>query len=229
MSVSIYDLPEEMRDIADASVITVQRLRLNMEKNKDFDYILSAIHKLGFPEKLEALIMKYIITMSKKGHELYYFLSGRGINSDGKSISDIWEYSMKELEDKHNYIQWLFPTKEPSKYNPNVPVIKNLKEYQTKNIRNHLLYSFLIMLDFFGLQKQKHKIVYADNFMERKKVWLAPNNHNYLRITRILQSLVLFGMQNEAIQFLDCLCNIYEDYPDCITKENLQFWKNALK
>jgi hypothetical protein len=38
-------------------------------------------------------------------------------------ISDIWEWSDDHIEDIHNWIQFVFPNKEPSNFNPDAPLI----------------------------------------------------------------------------------------------------------
>lgn len=49
---------------------------------------------------------------------LYEFLRGNKKNYNRKSIYDIWEYSLEELETDHHYIQWLFPLQKRSVHNP---------------------------------------------------------------------------------------------------------------
>jgi hypothetical protein len=39
--------------------------------------------------------------------------------------------------------------------------------------------------------------------------WITLGNHNHLRITRILKSLLTLGLQEEAVAFYDCLEDIY--------------------
>jgi Opioid growth factor receptor (OGFr) conserved region len=57
------------------------------------------------------------------------------------------------------------------------------------------------------------------------------SNHNHLRITRILKSLRLLGLEAEATAFFVCLADIYhvesgKDAPG-ISDETLTFWKAA--
>ncbi|MGA9392022.1 MAG: opioid growth factor receptor-related protein, partial [Candidatus Sulfotelmatobacter sp.] len=72
------------------------------------------------------------------------------------------------------------------------------------------------------------RIARAPNFEERAREWVSPFNHNYLRITRILKSLSLLGLEEEARAFLGCLSDIYSDRHQLIPPETFQYWKAAV-
>jgi hypothetical protein len=66
------------------------------------------------------------------------------------------------------------------------------------------------MLKFYGLQCNEVgntdiEITKSDEYQERKQNWINAGNHNYLRITRILTSLRLLGLENYAQAFFKCL------------------------
>jgi hypothetical protein len=87
------------------------------------------------------------------------------------------------------------------------------------------------MLGFYGLEIQPGSaaaVHRAANFSQRAAVWLHPGNHNHLRITRILKSLTLLGLKEEAGAFLECLEAIYADAPDKISATSLRFWRDAI-
>jgi len=46
---------------------------------------------------------------------------GIGTDHRGRYIQDIWNFDLETLEKEHDYIQWLSPLKEGSKYNKNAP------------------------------------------------------------------------------------------------------------
>ena len=54
---------------------------------------------------------------------LVEFYAGRGTDFAGRRIEDIWRMSLDELEYNHDYIQWLFPLRERSGVQPDVPVL----------------------------------------------------------------------------------------------------------
>ena len=41
----------------------------------------------------------------------------------GRSLTEIWGWDDERLEQVHDYIQWLFPLREPSAFNPGAPVL----------------------------------------------------------------------------------------------------------
>jgi hypothetical protein len=61
-------------------------------------------------------------------------------------------------------------------------------------LKRKLMIAFIRMLKFYGfvlgLDIEKHPTIEkAEDFDERKVDWLTPQNHNYKRISRILESL----------------------------------------
>ena len=51
------------------------------------------------------------------------FYKGTGTDSEGRTIAMIWAYSHNQWEATHDFIQWLFPLPEPSRFNPSAPVL----------------------------------------------------------------------------------------------------------
>ena len=86
--------------------------------------------------------------------------------------------------------------------------------------------SFDIMLGFYGFAWKDDKIVFLDCYKEKLNDWLYPNSHNYLRITRILKSLRLIGLQEYSSTFLDALESVYELYPNKIGK-SINYWRST--
>jgi hypothetical protein len=66
----------------------------------------------------------------------------------------------------------------------------------------------------------------ADHFAERVAEWMFPNDHNHLRITRILKCLTLCGLGQFAWAFHKALVEAVG--PDQVTVETLRFWENAV-
>lgn len=96
-------------------------------------------------------------------------------------------------------------------------------------IQNSMIKSFEVMLNFYGLMMTKSRqIVKASNFDVRRKKWIKINNHNYLRITRILKSLVLFGLNDEANNFLNILIQLKSEYSNLINDISIVYWKEAI-
>jgi hypothetical protein len=70
------------------------------------------------------------------------------------------------------------------------------------------------MLAFYGLEMRATvplTVVRSSKFIERSDDWITPSNHNHLRITRILKSLRLLGLESRSAAFLQCLSAIYHE------------------
>ena len=51
------------------------------------------------------------------------FYLGKATDAGGRAIDAIWGWSDEELEEVHDYIQWLFPTPTRSTFHPSAPVL----------------------------------------------------------------------------------------------------------
>ena len=163
---------------------------------------------------------------------LVAFYEGSGLDAAGRRLGDIWRFSHKELEDNHDYIQWLFPLTERSAFNPHAPVLDDatIERFRSdQTLRENLDRSLEVMLDFYGLATAGDRIVPAPSFGERSSNWLTPFNHNFLRFTRILKSLSLLGLGQRAAQLFACLEEIYTTHGRVIGERTMSFWRRAVE
>ncbi|NJD57433.1 MAG: hypothetical protein FIA94_13665 [Nitrospirae bacterium] len=164
---------------------------------------------------------------------LITFYQGKGSDAAGRMIEEIWAWDHHKLEWTHDYIQWLFPLKEKSRFNPDAPVLNAGSIYHFRQyLQQQVLRSFKLMLSCYGLRPVEKsgasvQIVKGNNFKDRSLFWISEGNHNYLRISRILQSLVLVGLAEHARAFFDCLRKIYQEEKEEIGEETLSYWKAA--
>ncbi len=147
------------------------------------------------------------------------FLSGGSPDGEGRLLKDILAWPDQRLELVHDFIQWLFPLTEPSRVNPQAPVldaptiarIRSRPELQAK-VRK----SYRRMRRFYAGSRH----------------WIAAGNHNHLRITRILKCLMLVGLDAEARDFFSWLSAIYEEErrkPNPgISARSYEFWRQAV-
>lgn len=180
------------------------------------------------PETIES-------TQHPAGGILAFYLSQHPDNV-GRKIEDIWQWDYQKLGGVHNYIQWLFPLLEKSRFNSDAPVLTEpvIAAFRSSNeLQKRLGTSFRVLLNYYGLEcgenEGKIKIIKSAQYPQRKKTWVSPRNHNYLRITRILTSLTLLGLKNHAKAFLSCLEEIYQEEGAPIGIDTYTYWKNALK
>jgi hypothetical protein len=162
------------------------------------------------------------------------FYLGQQPDSEGRKIEQIWDWDDDALEAVHDYIQWLFPLLERSRFNLGAPVLTqaDIQTFRTsEELKNRLRNSFKRMLQFYGLECVESNgaiaITTADSFPERREDWLNWGDHNHLRITRILTSLRLLGLEQYAQAFFNCLTQIYQSEPGDIDPRSYTFWKEA--
>jgi hypothetical protein len=89
----------------------------------------------------------------------------------------------------------------------------------------------LAFLDFRLLEDEPLRVVPTADFTERAQNWLTPSNHNHLRITRVLKSLRLLGLEEEARASFRCLEGLYgKEFAaprSRISEESFSYWRSA--
>ena len=171
-------------------------------------------------------------TIEPVASRLVEFYSGRAPDHAGRFLDQIQHWPDERLEAVHDFIQWLFPLAEPSPVNPQAPVIdsETIEAFAAQpELRQNLRVSFLRMLRFYGLEMKSGAVQPAANFQQRAANWLQTGNHNHLRITRVLKSLTLLGLAEEAGALLECLETICAEHPGKISAVSLRFWRAALE
>lgn len=167
--------------------------------------------------------------------QLIKFYLGQGPDDKGRMVDEILSWSDEQLEDVHDYIQWLFPLNERSAFNTSAPILseEDIIAFKNPQPRQKLLLSFARMLDFYGFMTSVagdvFKISKSKDFERKSRNWLTRYNHNFLRITRILKSLVSLHCQKFAKTFLDALEEVFNDNSPIIGQKSLEYWEEALK
>ena len=161
----------------------------------------------------------------------------RGTETDhcDRTREEIVGWDNDRLEQVHDFIQWLFPLEEPSPVNPSAPVLTpadRLAFRQEPALRERLLESLDRMLAFYGFERHvaAHGVAIrkAADWAARSALWLHRQNHNHLRITRILKSLMLLGAVEEAAAFYRVLEDVYRSNRSKISAETMHFWTDAV-
>ena len=162
-----------------------------------------------------------------------HFLSRDGLDSCGRSLENILAWSDDELEFHHDFIQWLFPLEQSSGFNSDAPVLtqSECSELgQDPKVLAGLRDGFNRMLRFYGLECRGTEIIKSTHWDARCANWAWAPTHNDLRITRILHSLCLFGLNAEAQSFLRFLENMdQESSLGSSRRVALAYWQNAVK
>jgi hypothetical protein len=157
-----------------------------------------------------------------------------GADNYGRTLDGILAWDDAHLEEVHDYIQWLFPLPEPSSFHPEAPALdpETIAAFRADSaLQARLHAAFVRMLSFYGLQLGRQGVVRAEGFREKSYGWLQPGNHNHLRLTRILRSLRLLGLEWEADSLFECLSAIYKEEAVSarprISARTFRFWKEA--
>ena len=106
-----------------------------------------------------------------------------------------------------------------------------IKQFQSDRLlQDHLLASFHRMLGFLGLIFDGRIVSKSENWPYRKGEWFSEPTHNLLRITRMLKSLRLLGLERESLAFYNALSALIATEPDCAVPEKTKaFWREAIK
>jgi hypothetical protein len=164
---------------------------------------------------------------------LIAFYSGEKPDHAGRYISQIQAWNDAQLESVHDYIQWLFPLPEPSPVNPFAPVLEHetIETFRkAAQLRTILHNSLARMLRFYGFEQAGDgQVIEAANFKNRARNWLTPGNHNHLRITRIIRSTRLLGLESESAAFFDALKALYatQQGSSNISRITYSYWQQA--
>lgn len=163
---------------------------------------------------------------------LVAFYRGLETDTEGRFLADILVWSDDEMEAVHDFIQWLFPLPDPSRFNPDAPLLRDEDIAAFNNdavLQANMRKSFERILSFLGLSSSASgEIVEGPNFRARvADVWAMPN-HNWLRITRILRSLTLLGMKTQAKALYDRLNALYTSRRFPISAETFRYWTEAV-
>jgi hypothetical protein len=162
---------------------------------------------------------------------LVRFYLGEGPDHVGRLISEIHGFGFRQLERIHDYIQWLFPLVSQSGFNPHAPLLTEedrLAFHRDQVIRKHFRVSLAMMLGFYGFREAEDGTIQrSDCWEDRRDNWLTRDNHNLLRITRILRSAMLCGFVPEACGFLDAVMKAAAQRPG-VCGRSPEFWQDAV-
>jgi Opioid growth factor receptor (OGFr) conserved region len=164
---------------------------------------------------------------------LVLFYEGNAPDNRGRYLREILAWDDDALEYTHDYIQWLFPITTIG-VNPYAPPASSATIDAFRRdplLRASLRRSFDRMLAFYGLEWSDNVIVRGKDFSAHRQ-WLTEENHNHLRLTRIMKSLRLLGEEEAAAALLDCLMGINHDEREAgrvtISSTTIRFWVDAL-
>jgi hypothetical protein len=147
--------------------------------------------------------------------DIYKFLKGLEPDDKGRFIYQIWNFTDIEIERTHDFIQRLFPLNEPSALSLNKFYIKDSALIERIRIDPTIAKNLIASKNFFL------------GFLSRNDQWQRHHNHNQLRITRIIKSLMLFVSRDEAESFFQDVISLIQSNASISTKA-YEHWSQAL-
>lgn len=143
------------------------------------------------------------------------FFRGTGTDIQGRCLAEIRGYDFERMEVVHDYVQWMFPTDENSMFNLCAPLLTPSIQRafaEDAELRRELRLNFERFCQFLGLEvegdERDVRVAVGANFQERvPDCWISMfgSNHNWLRISRVLQCLGLCSLPHEQQALMACL------------------------
>lgn len=137
------------------------------------------------------------------------FYMGTCTDDSGRTFKQVLSMTDDEFERSHDHIQFLFGSVEPSKAQPQSPV---LTESDITEFKNNQCLRIMVL----------QATLRAIEFYTNTTRWLRPYDHNHLRITRILKFLMLVDQEEQARGFLTWVLKQTENI--AIPENTEQFW-----
>lgn len=138
------------------------------------------------------------------------------VDDKGRTRDQILAWGDIDLERTHDHVQWLFPTVKPSNFNSKAPVL-TAKDIEAFRGSQQLQHSVKMCLD-----RMK-------TFFETTRPWDKINDHNLLRMSRILDCLFTVGLKEEAVAFYDYITTKAGEPSSRVSPRTLGAWKSILK
>ena len=142
------------------------------------------------------------------------FLEGEGPDARGRGLFEVLAFNDVALEQTHDFIQWLFPLTEPSAAVPDAPV---LTPEEVRAIRDSGMAQCALAAATDRM----------DSFYRATHDWLMPNDHNHLRITRIIRSLRLLRDDEHADAFRAAILARVDETRAPISARSRGYWMTA--
>ena len=163
------------------------------------------------------------------------FYRGHGRTWQGYTVERILQADDAWLEETHDYVQWLFPLRERSAFMLRAPRLDDAQIDAFRGdeeLRKRVAAALDRMLAFYGFEPigdGPPAVVRAATFEARARNGLTRRNHNHLRLTRIIRSLRLLGLEDRAQALFGALEAVYAERPDAIGETTFAYWRDAAR
>lgn len=170
-----------------------------------------------------------------------------GSDAYGRTLDEILSWPDARLEGCHNYIQMLFPLPELSGFAHQAPVLDKetvLIFIGSRDLKLNVLRALKRMLSFYGFDAEdcdneesssdnsssdSFRLIITPKADPKRGFahWVTRVDHNHLRITRMLRSLRILGLDGAARDFYDALTEV-NSVCGRVGTTALSFWNHAV-
>ena len=142
------------------------------------------------------------------------FMENNGSDHKKRKLLDIIKEDDHFWEREHDFIQWLFPLDEKSMAVPKSPVLRapEIQDIKDSQIAQE------------ALQKATKRF---KQFLHNSFDWRYYNDHNHLRITRVIKSLRLTVSDASATNFKRWIYDELDEDLERISHKTRSFWQDA--
>lgn len=157
---------------------------------------------------------------AKEQIDLIRFFRNEQPDGKGRYHKDILQFNHEQIEYNHDFIQWILPTIDKSRFHPDAPTIdKNFKErFQNDNLaKSNYCKSCQLYLHYIGFHCNTKEI----QCLSTGRLYELPF-HNQLRITRMLNSLNQVGNNQ-------CSAHLYHAITKEIKPNSIKIDNNTLE
>lgn len=134
--------------------------------------------------------------------DIKLFLSGEGVDAFGRTFSEILNRDNFWWDECHSHMCMVFPLPEPSGFSEEAPILtpEDITLIKASPIAmENILKAFTRYKNFLGLKDD-----YSVYDKSSAKYYELPN-HNWLRFSRVIRCLRIFGYNLEAVGFYEFL------------------------
>ncbi len=146
--------------------------------------------------------------------KLLSFLQDVGPDHRGRYLSDIWKFSDEQTESTHDFIQWVFPLDTRSGAQPDAPVLEAAE-------------IAMIHKSAPATMNLERSTDWFLGFLSRSQDWLAPYNHNHLRITRVIRANRLLLGELAAESARSRVLALHDKRNGRADQNAIGFWRRA--
>lgn len=187
--------------------------------------LLDTLQQEEAPQSIEA-------GLSPEGFDALCFLTGHGTDNAGHSLAQALGWMNWEVEVHQATIPWMFPLTTRSRANPEAPMPTQddfVAFSRDEHVRAGMRKAFLRMLRFYGFEWQDNGVKKSPTWRDGFATWaLGPSAHDQF-ISRILESMRLCGLREEALSFLSALEPEVRTYRGDFALTPLRYWRLAVR